>query len=361
MARSLLDEAMIMLFEDFDPEEEEQMIDGIFDRATDLLDIVIDPEDGDDAWEEYMASDSDDLVAKSYPDETDDITLDSDDSVAAKGDASRVLRAVPLKANTVVDAIPLKANMVVDAIPLQKQQRRVLSTPLTNEVPDLSAPLRTTNKEFDNVPLTTTSTEVDAVPLKTKAAIIDEMPLKIDSIIKDEKLKYAASHQKFKLTASDDTEDDGSDDEEDPPFGTTDPNTQMVISIRLLVHIRRVLDRLVSFVNKDRMLSATKEVVVQLLDVLSEEHEVIVLDADRTKKIAHQVYNLATSIKQYMKEKRNDLLDVINRKEDESNRKVEEKKVDIALSNPEMVRPISSETQGPRSTIQQMKNKIPGM
>jgi len=306
--RSVLDDVMIMLFEDFDPAEEEDMIDGIYDRASDLLDLVIDPDDDDSSWEEYL------------------VGVPEDDG-KQDADEENIIDDVPLVTSpTVIDDVLLKSNKVVDDVPMGA------STPTKKRI--LSTQLKADTQPINEVPLVTKAAAMDDVPLTTKAAVLDNTPLQIDQIIQDEKLKRGEPTQTFKLTTDDDGTDAEGDAEDDLPFGTTDPNTQMVISIRLLIQIRRILDRLIAFVNKDKTLSDTKEVVVQLLDVLSDEHESIVSDSDRTEKIAHQVYGLATSIKQYMKEKRSDLLDMISRKEDEANTHMEEKKVDVVLSNP---------------------------
>ena len=140
---------------------------------------------------------------------------------------------------------------------------------------------------------------------------------------------------KIKLTNTDDNSQETKESlfikKRDELIQSDDPNMQLSVILKIIVDLKKSLDRLINFIPDEIILVKTKYLLGDLLNEILESSDLLLKDKDKLKDNIYKIFDLVISINDYISRKYAELEDKIDTDTKES----ENKQIKQSLDNTE--------------------------
>ena len=111
------------------------------------------------------------------------------------------------------------------------------------------------------------------------------------------------------------------------------PNMQLSVCLKIIVDLKKSLDRLINFIPDEVVLVRTKYIIGDMLDAILESNELILKDSKKLKNLIYKTFELVVSVNEYITNKYTQLEDKL----DKQNKKAEDKQISKQLNDVEKI------------------------
>lgn len=175
----------------------------------------------------------------------------------------------------------------------------------------------------------------DTINLKLKSNdSIDNDTIKV-KLKSDEDFNDNNADVKIKLTNTDDNSQETKESlfikKRDELIQSDDPNMQLSVILKIIVDLKKSLDRLINFIPDEIILVKTKYLLGDLLNEILESSDLLLKDKEKLKDNIYKIFDLVISINDYISRKYADLEDKI----DQDTKESEDKQITQSLDNTE--------------------------
>ena len=176
----------------------------------------------------------------------------------------------------------------------------------------------------------------DTINLKLKSndSSIDSNTINV-KLKSDEDFNDDNADVKIKLTNTDDNSQETKESlfikKRDELIQSDDPNMQLSVILKIIVDLKKSLDRLINFIPDEIILVKTKYLLGDLLNEILESSDLLLKDKDKLKDNIYKIFDLVISINDYISRKYAELEDKIDTDTKES----ENKQIKQSLDNTE--------------------------
>lgn len=175
----------------------------------------------------------------------------------------------------------------------------------------------------------------DTINLKLKFDdSIDSDTIKV-KLKSDEDFNDNNADVKIKLTNTDDNSQETKESlfikKRDELIQSDDPNMQLSVILKIIVDLKKSLDRLINFIPDEIILVKTKYLLGDLLNEILESSDLLLKDKEKLKDNIYKIFDLVISINDYISRKYADLEDKI----DQDTKESEDKQITQSLDNTE--------------------------
>ena len=175
----------------------------------------------------------------------------------------------------------------------------------------------------------------DTINLKLKSNdSIDSDTIKV-KLKSDEDFNDDNADVKIKLTNTDDNSQETKESlfikKRDELIQSDDPNMQLSVILKIIVDLKKSLDRLINFIPDEIILVKTKYLLGDLLNEILESSDLLLKDKEKLKDNIYKIFDLVISINDYISRKYADLEDKI----DQDTKESEDKQITQSLDNTE--------------------------
>ena len=91
-----------------------------------------------------------------------------------------------------------------------------------------------------------------------------------------------------------------------------DPNLQLSTCLKIVVNLKKSLERLINYVPDEVILTQTKYILGDILDNLIDNSSILLKDKERLKKVIYKIFDIVISINKYIEEKYVEIEDKID-------------------------------------------------
>ena len=119
----------------------------------------------------------------------------------------------------------------------------------------------------------------------------------------------------------------------DELLSTNNPNLQLTTCLKIIINLKKSLERLVTYIPNENVLAQTKYLVGDILDNLMDNSTIILSTPEKMKKIIYKIFDMLLSINKYIENKYNELEDKL----DNTTKKQEDEDIDKSSHNVDVI------------------------
>lgn len=120
----------------------------------------------------------------------------------------------------------------------------------------------------------------------------------------------------------------------DELLATNNPNLQLTTCLKIIINLKKSLERLVNYIPEENTLAQTKYLVGDLLDNLMDNSTIILKDSERIKKIIYKIFDMLLSINNYIEHKYIEIEDRL----DDTTKRQEDSDIHKSVHDVEVIR-----------------------
>ena len=119
----------------------------------------------------------------------------------------------------------------------------------------------------------------------------------------------------------------------DELLSTNNPNLQLTTCLKIIINLKKSLERLVTYIPNENVLAQTKYLVGDILDNLMDNSTIILSTPEKMKKIIYKIFDMLLSINKYIENKYHELEDKL----DNTTKKQEDEDIDKSSHNVDVI------------------------
>ena len=174
---------------------------------------------------------------------------------------------------------------------------------------DINVKLNNDNKDDGDIHLTlkNTSSADDEIKLTLKNTK-DLSPKEDDGVVNvklTDNPDQADGDIHIKLMNTDQEADDKISsfiNKRDELLSQDDPNLQLSTCLKIVVNLKKSLERLINYVPDEITLTQTKDIIEDILDNLIDNSTILLKDKERLKKVIYKIFDIVISVNKYIEE-----------------------------------------------------------